>query len=197
MLTWSERFETKIGIVDEQHKKLFQLLNTLTNSFQKETPSEEFVENTLQELVAYADKHFSDEENLMQEYKIDARHVNLHRMEHNSFRYDVDRMWGHLLTEEELINVTEKMVSFITSWLTYHILGMDQVMSAQIHAVQSGMTPAEAYEYQHTIHYDTIVTRMMLNSVLELWHNSMARCYKLEDRMALLEAQLAETIEKK
>ncbi|MFZ2727601.1 MAG: bacteriohemerythrin [Methylococcaceae bacterium] len=190
MLAWSERFATHIELVDTQHKRLFDLLNLLADSFQKDGPSDALVDDALQQLVAYADKHFSEEEELMNAHKLDARHVSLHKMEHHSFMYDVERLWTHLTTEEELMDVTEKLVSFITSWLTYHILGMDQIMAAQIFAVEEGMTPEQAYDNRHTVHYDAVVTRMMLNSVLELWHNSMTRCHKLEDKVAILQEQL-------
>lgn len=43
---------------------------------------------------------------------------------------------NHLSSEEGLADVTEKLVSFITSWLTYHILGIDQVMAVQVFAIQ-------------------------------------------------------------
>lgn len=190
MLAWSERFATQIELVDTQHKKLFDLLNTLSNSFQKDGPSEVLVDDALHQLVIYADKHFTEEEELMRDHHLDVRHVNLHRMEHHSFMYDVERLWTHLSTEEELMEVTEKLVSFITSWLTYHILGMDQIMAAQVFAIGEGMTPEQAHDARHTIQYDAVVTRMMLNSVLDLWHNSMARCHKLEDKVTLLQERL-------
>lgn len=190
MLAWSYRFATKIDLVDTQHKRLFDLLNALAESFKKDGPSEALVTDAMNQLVSYADKHFTEEEELMKEYQLDPRHVNIHHLEHHSFIYDTERLWTHLSSEEGLADVTEKLVSFITSWLTYHILGIDQVMAAQVFAIQQGMSPEQAYDTHHIIPYDAVVTRMMLNSVLDLWHNSMTRCNKLEDKVAELQEKL-------
>lgn len=186
MLTWSDSFATKIESVDIQHQKLFELLEKLSNSFKKGGPSEVMVNETLQELIDYADKHFVDEELLMLHSKLDPRHVNIHRMEHKSFIYDTKSMWEHLCTEEDVVAVSEKLVRFITSWLIFHILGIDQTMAAQIFAIQHGATPEQAFEARHTIKYDSAVTRLMLDSVLDLWHMSLERCHKLEEKLAAL-----------
>ena len=59
-------------------------------------------------------------------------------------------------------------------------------MAAQIAAIQHGSSPEEAYELGNTIKYNAVVTRLMLNSVLDLWIASTERCYKLEEKLATL-----------
>lgn len=188
MLLWSDTFATHIELVDAQHQKLFELLNSLSDSFKQGEPSEVVVNGILQELVAYADQHFVDEELLMAHSKLDPRHLNIHRMEHKSFIYDTKNMWEHLCTEDDLIVVSEKLIRFVTSWLTFHILGTDQIMAAQLFAIHRGATPEQAYEARHTIKYDAAVTRLMLDSVLDLWQMSVERCHKLEEKLAALNA---------
>lgn len=186
MIVWSENFATHIEIVDSQHKKLFELLNDLSESYNKNGPSEMSVDDVLRRLVAYADKHFVDEELLMLHNKVDPRHVNVHRMEHKSFMYDVGNMWTYLSTEEDLLALTEKLASFITAWLTYHTLATDRIMASQIFAIQHGASPEKAYELRNTIKYDAVATRLMLDSVLDLWRASAKRCFKLEEKLAAL-----------
>lgn len=186
MLSWSDGFATKIELADLQHQKLFELLNKLSDSFKQGGPTEAIINDALQELIAYADKHFVDEELLMLHSKLDPRHVNIHRMEHKSFIYDTQNMWEHLRTEEDVMDVGEKLVRFITSWLTFHLLGMDQTMAAQLIAIQHGATPEQAYELRSQVKYDAAVTRLMLNSVLDLWHVSLERCHQLEQKLAAL-----------
>ncbi len=192
MLAWSYRFATNIELVDTQHKKLFDLLNVLSDCFDKEGPSEAMVDDAINQLVSYADKHFTEEEELMKEHRIDPRHFDIHHLEHKSFMYDVERLRNYMSIDE----AAEELVSFITSWLTYHILSVDQVMAAQIAAIQSGTSPEQAYDDHHIFPYDAVVTRMMLNSVLVLWRNSMDRCYKLEDEMTALQAKLNQSTRK-
>ncbi|MDP1771379.1 MAG: hemerythrin family protein [Methylobacter sp.] len=186
MLVWSDRFATNIELVDLQHKKLFELLNKLSDSFKQGSPSDVMVYETLQELMDYADKHFVDEELLMVQSKVDPRHINIQRMEHRSFLYDIKNMSGHLCTEDDFKEVSEKLVCFVTSWLTFHILGIDQAMAAQIVAIQHGATPEQAYDSLSTVKYDAAVTHLMLDSVMELWHMSLERCHRLEDKLDAL-----------
>lgn len=186
MLVWSDKFATNIELVDFQHKKLFDLLNKLSDAFKQGNPSEIMINEILQELLDYADKHFVDEELLMLQSKLDIRHINIQRMEHRSFLYDIKNMSGHLCTEDDFKEVSEKLVCFITSWLTFHILGIDQAMAAQIAAIQNGATPEEAYDSLRTVKYDSAITHLMLDSVLDLWHISLERCHRLEDKLAAL-----------
>jgi hemerythrin len=188
MVAWTESFATHIDIVDTQHKKLFELLDELAESYNKTGPDVMSVDEVLRLLVAYADKHFFDEELLMLHCRIDQRHVSIHRMEHKSFMFDVDNMWTHLSSEEDLLLLIEKLVSFITSWLTYHILGTDMVMVAQMNAIQQGQAPGQAYEQHHSIQFTPAVTRQMMDAVLSLWRASAERCLKLEEKLAALES---------
>ncbi len=87
----------------------------------------------------------------MSENKLDVQHTSIHRMEHNSFIYDAKNLRSSLMTAEDLPEVTEKFVCFVTSWLTYHILGIDKVMAVQIFAIQHGATPEQAYKQYHTL----------------------------------------------
>ena len=184
MLAWSEQFETHIPLVDEQHQYLFVLLNRLTDSFESGTPSSEMVAQTLQELSDYANKHFSDEEALMLEQHIDERHLFIHRMEHQSYRYDLEQLQWHNYADEDEVQLAERLVRFITSWWVYHILGVDMVMAAQVHAIQKGIPPKQAFETHKKIERDAVTTQLILNAVLELWRSATEHCRVLEAKLA-------------
>lgn len=184
MLEWSEYFETGIEKVDTQHQKLFALLNQLIKSFESGVPNEELVASILQELVDYTHQHFSDEENMMLEYKLDERHLNIHRMEHKSFIYDLENSQLHISIDEDEVQTAEKLVRFITSWLIYHILGIDMIMKAQIRAIEAGASPQQAYEDNKKIARDAATTQLILDAVLELWRETTERCRKLEQQLS-------------
>ena len=184
MLAWSKPFETGIALVDSQHKRLFALLNTLADSFSTGTPSEAIVAKILQELRDYAQQHFTDEEALMTSQHLDSQHIAIHHMEHNSYIYHLGRLQLHTNADEDEVQTAEKLVRFITSWLVYHVLGIDQVMAAQIHAIEQGMTPQEAYSVHKTISRDVATTQLILDAVLELWRHTTERCRALEDELA-------------
>lgn len=92
MLVWSDKFETKINIVDTQHKKLVSLLNELYEKLESGEISDATLDNIMQQLLDYSSKHFIDEEMLMLEFKLDDRHRSVHRMEHQSFIYDLHHL---------------------------------------------------------------------------------------------------------
>lgn len=184
MLIWSERFETKIELVDTQHQKLCTLLNKLADSFEKGVPNETIVEQSLQELLEYAHQHFTDEEAMMQEKGIDSRHFNIHHMEHNSFVYDLGRLQLHSNVDEDEVQTAEKLVRFITSWLVYHILGVDQVMAAQLRAIELGMSAAQAYNNYKNIPRDSGTMQLILEAVLDLWRGTAEHCRLLEEKLA-------------
>ena len=185
MISRSEIIDTQIESVDIQHQILFDLLKKVAETFVHGVLDENLVSDALQNLIAYANKHFIEEEKLMIKNKVDPRHVSIHRMEHKSFLYDAKSMWDYLCVEEDLAGVSEKLVRFLASWLIFHILGIDRTMANQIFAIQHGATPEQAYEDRHTLKYDAAATHLMLDSVLNLWHLSLERCHKLEEKLAL------------
>jgi len=186
MFQWSERFETKIELVDTQHKRLCDLLNTLAKKFTVGSPSENEVEQVLKELSAYANLHFTDEEELMNSYHLDPYYLALHLMEHHSFIYDLEHLQLHINLDENEIQTAERLVRFITSWLVYHILGMDQVMAAQMRAIDQGMTPAAAYQSCKDLKRDAATTQLILNAVLDLWRDTAERSRVLEEKLLSL-----------
>jgi hemerythrin len=184
ILEWSDKFDTHIDIVDTQHKKLCDLLNKIASCFDTGSPSEEVVEQTLKELLDYANQHFTDEEAMMQAGHIDERHFKVHHMEHNSFMYDLSRLQLHNNADEDEVQTAQKVVRFITSWLVYHILGVDQVMAAQLDAIQKGIAPAQAFEKLQTIPRDAQTTQLILNAVLDLWRGTTDHCRIVEQQLA-------------
>jgi hemerythrin len=165
---------------------LFELLNLLADTFNQGNPSRSIIDEALGKLLSYADEHFMDEELLMVQKKIDARLVSMQRMEHKSFIYDVNLMREGLFDEENLLEKAEKLLRFITLWLTYHILGTDMDMAEQLKAISAGVSPEAAYDIQHAKKRDNVTTRLMLDAVLKEWGEAMERCRKLEEELHFL-----------
>jgi hemerythrin len=186
MLAWSDRFATNIASIDAQHRRLFDLLNQFSDCFTKGGPREEAINYALSELVDYTNKHFKDEEDFMISNKIDPRHLATQRMEHNSFIYDVKNMSNGLFDEDGVMEQSEKLVRFITLWLTYHILGTDMDMAAQLRSIVGGLSPEKAYDLEHSKKRDNLTTRLMLDAVLGMWREAMEKNRKLEEELAAL-----------
>lgn len=184
MFEWSEKFETQIEIVDIQHKKLVSLLNKLCNQLDTKALTEESLNEVLTQLVEYAAQHFADEEQLMLENKVSEKHTILHKMEHNSFIYDIERMRNYFSSDTDIVEGGERLLQFIIAWLTYHILGMDKMMSAQIKEIKQGINPDKAYESHKKGEFDLATTRLLFNAVLKMWKQCNEHCHQLEQQLS-------------
>lgn len=186
MFIWSEKFETKIELVDSQHKNLVEIINKLAETANRGEADESVLDSILEELMAYADKHFVDEELMTLHAKIDKRHRNMHRMQHQSFIYDIQRMRSHISQDDTVAERLGKLAQFATSWLMFHILGEDMLMAKQIRAIEQGVSPEQAFENGQEANHDAETTRMLLNAVMDMWRGSVDRCTELEGELAKL-----------
>ncbi len=141
--TWGTNFETGIQEVDDQHRKLVELINTLGTQLAENDMANGHVENLLQELVNYAQYHFEEEKGLMVRYGLDKRHCYQHLSEHKGFIADVSCMVQKPMEEDS--GEGKSLLEFLIHWLAYHILGRDKNMARQIAAIDNGASPAEAY----------------------------------------------------
>lgn len=145
---WGEEFYTGIEAVDEQHHALVDLFNGLSQSLterENEVANEAAVQIAFSQLMDYAKQHFAIEETMMDAARVDARHVEQHLRAHTEFADQVRAMWG---TRASLSNPADVFLSFLTSWLCLHVLGIDQSMARQIAAIDSGSTPQQALQQE-------------------------------------------------
>ena len=141
---WGSHFETDIKEVDGQHKILVNLINELSGLLITNTATKSDIKNIINQLLEYTTYHFEQEESLMLAVQIDSRHFDIHIQNHKDFVNEAIQMSKSIST---VLNQDSKdVLNFLTHWLTYHILGIDQNMAKQIKAIQSGISPKDAYE---------------------------------------------------
>jgi hemerythrin-like metal-binding protein len=185
MFPWSEKFETHVELIDTQHKKLVAILDALFAAINNRELTEDKLADLLDQLVDYTAYHFSDEEQLMETSGVSSQHVKIHKMEHHSFLYDIERMRSHFSPDAESVDdIGEKLAHFITAWLTYHILGIDKVLVAQMNEIKKGISPEKAYENHKIAEFDPTTTRILLDSVLQMWKHLNEHCQRIEQQLA-------------
>jgi hemerythrin len=141
---WGDDFITGIDSVDQQHHGLVDLFNELSDSLASGQEIDEAQAYLVfQKLLAYAEHHFSEEEALMAKLGVDARHVAQQQDLHHAFIDQLGTMWQ---AKETLSHPAEVFLSFLTSWLGLHILGIDQLMARQIRRIEAGESASHAYE---------------------------------------------------
>lgn len=122
---WSSAYSVHHPLLDEQHQKLFSIINNLHDAmFAKK--GREAVGLAIRELVEYTHKHFSEEERQMElrGYPGLAEHKRVHAELLKKVK-DIDHQYHH--SNE---SVAGEMIGFLVSdWLVKHILGMDKQYS--------------------------------------------------------------------
>jgi hemerythrin len=119
-MKWDESFNLGIPLIDSQHRRIVDMINTLL-----ETPVLEYSSETFSDLlcqaITYATEHFTAEEAFMEE--IEYPGLAAHRLEHKEFLVRI---------AEESKNAMEKrteetdLLPFFMMWLGDHILTSDR-----------------------------------------------------------------------
>ena len=165
---WNECFVTGLPKVDQQHQRLVELINGFGEGLMEEPGvSPPRLEAVFAELADYARGHFHDEEMLMAQHHLDARYQVLHRREHHHFLLEVTRLHGGLAGSDPA--AATHLQLFLVDWLAYHILGSDQDLARQIDAIDTGISPEEAFRTRR--HARDPATSILLQSLDRLFHH--------------------------
>jgi len=121
LIEWSPVYSVKVKKVDEQHKKLVDLINQLHDAM-KSGQGNTVTGIILQSLVDYTKTHFADEIRLMQAngYPDLARH----QAEHDKFVKQVVEFQQKFQDGSAMLTMT--ILSFLKDWLVKHIQGEDK-----------------------------------------------------------------------
>lgn len=121
LMSWNTNLNTNIKIIDEQHRKLMNLINELHRAMALKKNNTVFNE-ILESMISYTKTHFNDEENLLNKhgYPDELAHKEIHRA-----------LVSKVLTLQDKLKSGEVMVSidlmtFLKSWLVNHIMKEDK-----------------------------------------------------------------------
>ena len=134
---WNENLNTGVTIIDEQHKKLVDILNRLASNLVKKS-TESLLESTLEELSDYTIYHFETEEHYWSEHFDDANIQQEHKHVHESFIQKIAALKVKHQTMP-IVEVAEDTLEFLTNWLASHILQTDREMAFTADALKDGL----------------------------------------------------------
>lgn len=121
LIEWSDELSVGIASIDEQHKKLVNMLNALHDaSLQGE--DEQILIDIFQGLAIYMDHHFSYEEGLLD--SSGYRELESHKQSHAELAEEVWALKRAFENGEQMVTAT--VMDFLKEWLQKHILGTDQ-----------------------------------------------------------------------
>lgn len=159
---WNENFATGILQIDEQHKKLVQLLNHLARHLVHQSDMLT-LDAIFGELADYAVYHFRTEENIWHEFFPNDAIELEHKKTHSQFLKDVQFLKENTSGSARVL---EDILSFLTHWLAFHTLDTDKRMAKVVIAMQSGMTLEQAKKQSAS--EMSGATRVLVESVLSM-----------------------------
>ncbi len=119
-IIWEDSFSVGNEEMDQQHKKLIEMINELIERHDVENDSE-VVSDVLTKMTDYIKYHFTSEEAYMK--KIDFPEIVSHELEHLDFIEKTTNFCLGTLTFDK--SVYTELLAFLKEWLLNHILKSD------------------------------------------------------------------------
>lgn len=117
-------YMTGIALIDEEHKKLFELADQLYEILNNEfIPDKyDYIVEVIDGLKEYAKKHFKDEEDYM--VSINYKRLFSQKIEHQEFLGKMEGFDLEAIDEDQKQSCLE-LLNYVSDWLVNHILGSD------------------------------------------------------------------------
>lgn len=123
-IAWNDSLSVKIKSIDDQHKKLIDMINDFYDNISKHS-NNELIINLVNGMKNYTVMHFSMEERYMVQYKYP--YYEQHKKEHEHFIAKVNELEEKL--KKGRIIVSFEITSFLKDWLKHHIQTVDKQYS--------------------------------------------------------------------
>jgi len=129
IFAWNESYSVRVRPMDEQHKKLFDIINELAEAMKK-GKGDGVVRDTVEQLAVYTRTHFLQEEALMRKAAYPG--LAAHQEQHRKLMADVEQYKRALEEGHSASPVT--LLNFVRQWLVHHIRESDKAYSDHLNA---------------------------------------------------------------
>ena len=129
--TWSQSLETGHHVIDAQHKELVRTANELFEECAQGSAADQ-IDKTVNFLVSYTKKHFSEEEALQKKsgYPDYPNHSKLHA----ALVQTLTALATELKQSGPTPTVINKLIRGVGDWLVNHIQQQDTKVAAHVQA---------------------------------------------------------------
>lgn len=118
---WDTSLDVNVQTMNDQHKKLIDLMNELYEKNEAGRDKQELVESA-NALIAYTRQHFADEEQYME--SIDYSGLESHKKLHENLLHELESRVEEFSQGHETV-LGEEFSTFLKTWLSTHIRGID------------------------------------------------------------------------
>ena len=145
---WDPCFLTGLDKVDQQHHVLIDNINQFGDALTRsQGASNAEIEALFLKLTDYTVYHFQEEEALMVRYGLATHFIEQHAHEHGQFLTDLKALHSGMAGQQQ--EEASALISFLTNWLAFHILGSDKVVAWLIAAAKQGISTQDALASYH------------------------------------------------
>lgn len=130
MIQWKEEYSVGFSLIDEQHKKLFEIANRAYDLLKNELLIDKYdrIAEIISELQDYTVYHFKTEEEYMQ--SIGYKKFFSQKVAHNDFLEKMKNIDLNKIDDgqnEYLLGILD----FVGDWLVYHIIKQDKLIMSK------------------------------------------------------------------
>ncbi|NBH70511.1 response regulator [Clostridiaceae bacterium] len=144
-LIWKEEFNIGIKIIDEEHRRLFKIINKLFALGEEEKRSKKACQEGIKYFKEHAIKHFEDEEKYMELTAYDE--LEIHRRLHKGFRENsLPALEKELEREEYSPEAIDHFLAVCAGWLIGHTLTEDRAITGEKRGKWEDLLPEEELE---------------------------------------------------
>jgi len=129
LFTWNDSYSVKVVQCDEQHKKLFAIINELADAMRM-GKGQDVIGKTVGELAQYTRVHFQQEEEMLR--KTGYPQLAPHQEMHKKFVADIESLQKQAQSGQNTNSV--KVLNLLRDWLVNHIQKTDKQYSAHLNA---------------------------------------------------------------
>jgi hemerythrin len=120
-LEWEDKYSVGVEELDNQHKRMFAVINELLDSINTNS-TEEHLGNIIEALIKYKMFHFETEEKYFKEFNYDG--ATEHIQKHKEFNDKLNQLKEKY--PEYSIEFAFELVDFLEDWLINHLMIIDQ-----------------------------------------------------------------------
>lgn len=120
-LEWEEKYSVGIELIDNQHKRMFSVINELLDLLEHKISEEQLMAIT-DSLLQYKKFHFATEEKYFKEFNYDGAEEHIEK--HKEFGEKLDAI--KVKHSGQSVEFAFELVDFLEDWLINHLLVIDQ-----------------------------------------------------------------------
>lgn len=130
MYEMKDEYLTGIKMIDEEHKRLFEIADSLYYLQKEQFLVDKYdqIQSILSELKDYTLLHFEHEEKYME--SIAYKKMFTQKVQHDALRKQIEE-WDIDSIDEKQDETIQEILTIVTDWLVNHILNQDKLIGQE------------------------------------------------------------------